>query len=116
MNLLREPLEAIDLDDVGVTADEVRKVKRRRIPDDLEETLQIAEATRGEQEAQRLNLDRDRLKFEQERAEKLDEREERLIALLSNQTELQRQQQRDNTMMQMKMMSIVEEMLRKLER
>jgi hypothetical protein len=49
----------------------------------------------------------DRLEFEREQADKLDEREEQRIALLSSQTELQRQHQRDNTIMQMKMMSVM---------
>jgi hypothetical protein len=61
-------------------------------------------------------LETDRLEFERERAAALDSKEDKRIELLSNQNELQRQQQRDNTMMQMKMMSVMEEMLRKLER
>jgi hypothetical protein len=40
--LPRETLEVIGIDDAGTTPDAERKVKWRRVPDDLEETLQIA--------------------------------------------------------------------------
>jgi hypothetical protein len=64
----------------------------------------------------RLCLEKQRLQFERTRAEKIDNMEAQRIELLNSQNEMQRQAQRDNTMMQMKMMSVMEEMLRKLER
>jgi hypothetical protein len=110
------PIDVVDIDEAGRVSDESRKRKRRRGLDDLEETLVVAEDKRAEQEDLRLILDRERLEFERARAEKLDSREAQRVELMSSQNELQRQQQRDNTMMQMKMMSVMEEMLRKLER
>jgi hypothetical protein len=76
---------------------------------DLEETLQAAESKRSEQEELRLNLERERLEFEKSRAQRLDNMEAQRIELMTR-------QQQDNTKVQMKMMSVMEEVLRKLER
>jgi hypothetical protein len=75
-----------------------------------------AEERRADQKILRLKLETDRLEFDRERAASLDSKEEKRLEILSSQNELQRQQQRDNTMMHMKMMSVMEEMLRKLDR
>jgi hypothetical protein len=75
-----------------------------------------AEDRRADQDILRLKLETDRLEFDRERAASLDSKEEKRLEILSSQNELQRQQQRDNTMMHMKMMSVMEEMLRKLDR
>jgi hypothetical protein len=82
----------------------------------LEDILQFAEERRADQDSQRLMLETDRLDFDCERAAALDAKKDKRIELLSSQNEWHRQQQRDNTMMQIKMMSVMEEMLRKLER
>jgi hypothetical protein len=111
-----EPIEAIGSDEVNKGSSESRKRKRRAEPINLEETLRVSETKRAEQEDQRLKLDRDRLEFEQSRAEKLDVREDKRLELMSNQNDLQQQQQRDNAMMQMKMMSVMEEVLKKFGR
>ena len=57
----------------------------------------------------RLNLERERLDFEKSRAERLDKMETQRIELMNR-------QQEDNTKVQMKMMSVMEEVLRKLQR
>jgi hypothetical protein len=57
-------------------------------------------------------LENQRLQFERTRAEKIDNLEAQRIELLNSQNEMQRQAQRDNMMMQMKMMSVMEELLR----
>ena len=57
----------------------------------------------------RLNLERERLEFEKSRAERLDKMETQHIELMNR-------QQEDNTKVQMKMMSVMEEVLRKLQR
>jgi hypothetical protein len=114
MTTRKQPIEVIDIDESGKVSDEFRKRKRSRGPDDLEETLVAAEAKRVEQEDLRLTLDRERLEFERARAEKLDSREAQRIELMSSQNELKRQQ-RDNIMLKMKKMSVMEEMVRKLE-
>jgi hypothetical protein len=78
--------------------------------------LESAESNRAKQEDKRLCLENQRLQFERTRAEKIDNLEAQRIELLNSQNEMQRQAQRDNMMMQMKMMSVMEELLRKLER
>jgi hypothetical protein len=109
-------LRKIEIDELSTAVDKSRAKKRKKKPDDLENILQFAEERRADQDSQRLKLETDRLDFDRERAAALDAKEDKRIELLSSQNELQRQQQRDNTMMQMKMMSVMEEMLRKLER
>jgi hypothetical protein len=111
-----EPVEDFGSVEVSKVSSESRKRKRRTWPIDLEETLQVSETKRAEQVDQRLKLDRDRLEFEQARAEKLDVREDKRLELMSSQNDLQQQQQRDNAMMQMKMMSVMEEVLKKFGR
>jgi hypothetical protein len=86
-----------------------RKRKRKCGIYDLEETLEANESKRSEQEDLRLNLERERLEFEKSRADKLDNLETQRIELMAR-------QQQDNTKVQMKMMSVMEEVLRKLER
>jgi hypothetical protein len=107
-----EELTEVDSKD----ASSLRKRRRKSGVYDLEETLEAAESTRAKQEDMRLCLEKQRLQFEKTRAEKIDNLEAQRIELLNSQNEMQRQAQRDNTMMQMKMMSVMEEMLRKLER
>jgi hypothetical protein len=113
------PLElvgAIGSAEVSNVSSESKKRKRETGIIDLEETLQLYEAKLSEQVDQRLKLDRERLEFEQARAEKLDVREDKRLELISSQNDLQQQQQRDNAMMQMKMMSVMEEVLKKFGR
>jgi hypothetical protein len=74
---------------------------------DLEETLQAAESKRSEQEELRLHLERERLEFEKSRAKRLDNMEAQRIELMTR-------QQQDNTNVQVKMMSVMEEVLCKL--
>ena len=84
--------------------------KRKKIANcDLEDTIQAADSKRSEQEEMRLNLERERLEFEKSRAERLDKMETQRIELMNR-------QQEDNTKVQMKMMSVMEEVLRKLQR
>jgi hypothetical protein len=112
-----EPVENFGSVEVSKVSSESQKRKRRTEPIDFEETLQMSETKRAEQVEQRLKLDRDRLEFEQARAEKLDVREDKRLELMSSQNDLeQQQQQRDNAMMQMKMMSVIEEVLKKFGR
>ena len=86
-----------------------RKKRKRNANYDLEDTIQAAESKRSEQEEMRLNLERERLEFEKSRAERLDKMETQRIELMNR-------QQEDNTKVQMKMMSVMEEVLRKLQR
>jgi hypothetical protein len=112
-----EPVENFGSVEVSKVSSESQKRKRRTEPIDFEETLQMSETKRAEQVEQRLKLDRDRLEFEQARAEKLDVREDKRLELMSSQNDLeQQQQQRDNAMMQMKMMSVIEGVLKKFGR
>jgi hypothetical protein len=103
-------------DDLITPTDYGRGRKRRRDIADLEEIFMSAEDRRADQEILRLKLETDRLELDLERAASLDSKEEKRLEILSSQNELQRQQQRDNTMMHMKMMSVMEDMLRKLDR
>lgn len=110
----RDMADAIDVGS-GI-APNLSTSKKRKASEEFEETLAFSEMKRAEYDELRIKLDRDRLEFERERALKQDEMEEKRIDISSSQTELQRQLQRDNTTMQLKMMSVMEEMLRKLER
>jgi hypothetical protein len=62
-----------------------------------------------------LNLDRERMELERVRSQKLNAREVQHVELMSGQNELKRQQSRDNTMIQINMMSVMEGMLRKVD-
>jgi hypothetical protein len=67
-----------------------------------------AEERQAYQEILRLKLETDHSEFDRERAASLDAKEERRLEILSSQNELQRQQQCDNTMIHLKMMSVME--------
>jgi hypothetical protein len=97
--------ETDDVEKVPVS----RKRRNKNCSYDREETLHAAESKSSEQEELRLNLERERLEFEKSRAERLDNMEAQRIELMTR-------QQQDNTTVQMKMMSVMEEVLRKVER
>jgi hypothetical protein len=64
----------------------------------------------------RLKLETERLNFEKERAEAHDRNEEKRLDIMAPQADLQRQQQSDNTRMQLKMFQVMEEMMQNMDR
>jgi hypothetical protein len=80
----------------------------------LEDFLVLNQEKKADQDSLELKLETDRLDFEKERAAAHERNEEKRLELLSNQADLQRQQQDDNTRMQLKMLQVMEEMMKKL--
>jgi hypothetical protein len=64
----------------------------------------------------RLKLETERLNFEKEKAEAHDRNEEKSLNIMAVQADLQRQQQSENTRMQLKMFQGMEEMMKKTDR
>jgi hypothetical protein len=101
-----------------LTRAEVRSGKRCRKSSswDLGDVLAADQKRRADQEYARIQLETERLEFERERARINDKNEERRLDLLASQAELQRQQQSDNARTQMRMLQVMEEMMKKLDR
>jgi hypothetical protein len=81
---------------------------------DLEELIATNQERKAEQEILKLRLETDRLEFEKEREAAHERNEERRLQILSSQADLQRQQQNDNSRMQLKMLQVMDEMMKKL--
>jgi hypothetical protein len=64
----------------------------------------------------RIKLETERLNFEKERAEAHGRNEEKRLGIMAAKADLQRQQQSENTRMQLKMFQVMEEMMTKVDR
>jgi hypothetical protein len=82
---------------------------------DLEELLGTNQERRAEQEILKLRLETDPLEFEKERTAAHGRNEEARSKFLSSQAGLQRQQQNNNSRMQLKMLQVMDEMMKKLK-
>jgi hypothetical protein len=108
------------------TIPEIASRKKRKRPFDLEDVLLATEERRADQEGLRLKLETERLDYDRQRAAALEKNEERRLNMLEIQQEfdrkereetmkLQSQQQGAHAAVQMKMMSVLEQMLKKLD-
>jgi hypothetical protein len=78
--------------------------------------LAATQEKRSEQEHMRLKSEIERLNFEKERATSHDMNEEKRQDTMAAQAYLQRQQQSENTLMQLKIFQVMEEMMKKMDR
>jgi hypothetical protein len=76
---------------------------------ELEDLLVLNQEKKVEQDSLKLKLETDRLYFEKEIAATHERNVEKRLELLPNQADLQRQQQNDNTRMQLKMLEEMED-------
>jgi hypothetical protein len=104
-----------DSDDAVTLSSNPRGKRRQKHQSvDLEELLATSQEKKAEQEILKLRLETERLEFEKERAAAHERNEERRLQILSSQADLQCQQQNGNTRMQLKMLQVMDEMMKKL--
>jgi hypothetical protein len=102
-------------DDAVTPSSNPRRKKRQKHQSvDLEEFLATSQEKKAQKEILKLRLETDRLEFENERAVAHESNEERRLQILSSQADRQRQQQNDNTGMQLKMLQVMDEVMKKL--
>jgi hypothetical protein len=100
------------------TSTEMQRARKRQRHSafDLEDMLATSQERREEQQRLQLQLETDRLHLEKKRAESRDRNEEKQLDILSAQADLQRQQQSDSALIQLKMLQVMDEMMKRLDK
>jgi hypothetical protein len=89
--------------------------KRRREEHDRVEITSVTEERRANQETRRQEIEIEHLQFEKDRVSATDVREDRRLRVIGEQNELYRRERLDNSNIQLKIMSVLDEMLRKMQ-
>jgi hypothetical protein len=100
------------------TYTEIQQARKRQSHSafDLEDMLATFQERREDQNRLRLQLETDRLDFDKRRAERHERNEERRLDILSTKADLQRQQQSDSARIQLKLLQVLDEMMKRLDK